>query len=119
MKLTRFSADSAGEPAIDFPKVERRLIGNPKRETWNAMSAALNAGQIDTGIWRCEPGKWKIAFSATKHEVFTVLSGRCRVHTDDGHYEEVGTGESLYIPPNFIGAFEVLEMITKTYVIVE
>lgn len=119
MKLTKFSAHASGEPAIDYPKAERRLVGNPKRETWNALSAALGAGQIDTGIWRCEPGKWKIAFSATKHEVFTVHSGRCRVHDDAGHFEEVSTGESLHIPPNFTGSFEVLETITKSYVIVE
>jgi uncharacterized protein len=80
---------------------------------------ANNTKQFDTGIWRCEPGKWKIAFSATKHEVFTVHTGRCRVHDDNGHCEEVGPGESLHIPQNFTGAFEVVETVTKTYVIVE
>ena len=104
---------------MDFPKPERLLTGNPKRETWNAVEAVGESTQFNTGIWRCEPGKWKISFSATKHEVFTVHSGRCRVHDDEGNFEEIGPGESLHIPPNFVGAFEVIETITKTYVIVE
>lgn len=119
MKLTKFSAQTLGNAAIDFPKPERLLVGNPKRETWNAVEANCEANQFSTGIWRCEPGKWKIAFGATKHEVFTVHFGRCRVHDASGHIEEIGPGESLHIPPNFVGAFEVLEAITKTYVIVE
>jgi hypothetical protein len=119
VRLTKFSDAPTVGAVIDFPKAERRLVGNPKRETWNAASAALSSGQLDTGVWRCEPGRWKIAFSSSKHEVFTVLSGRCRVHDDSGHFEEIGPGESLYIPPNFTGSFEVLETITKTYVIVE
>jgi uncharacterized protein len=119
MKLTRLTSSPSVEPNIDFPKPERLLVGNPKRETWSAVDAPANATNFSTGVWRCEPGKWRIEFSATKHEVFTVHSGRCRVHDDDGTYEEVIAGESLHIPPNFKGTFEVLDTIAKTYVIVE
>lgn len=119
MRLTKFTARPDTNPTVDYPKPERLLAGNPKRETWNAVEAVAESTQFNTGIWRCEPGKWKIAFGATKHEVFTVHSGRCRVHDDEGNFEEIGPGESLHIPPNFVGAFEVIETITKTYVIVE
>ena len=50
---------------------------------------------------------------------FTVLLGRCRVHDALGGFEEIGPGEGLYIPPGFAGEFEVLEALTKTYMIAE
>ena len=55
----------------------------------------------------------------TERELFTVLLGRCRVHDALGGFEEVGPGEGLYIPPGFAGEFEVLEALTKTYMIAE
>ncbi len=119
MNTTLFTARNLGNPDVDFPKPERLLVGNPKRETWNAIDAPLAASKIYSGTWRCEPGKWKIVFGATEHEVFTVLEGRCRVHDDDGNFQEIAAGESIHIPPNFNGAFEVLETVTKSYVIVE
>jgi uncharacterized protein len=48
-----------------------------------------------------------------------VHSGRCRVHDDGGGFVELGPGDSIHMPPHFTGAFEVLEAVTKTYVIVE
>jgi uncharacterized protein len=119
MKLTKFSAQNSGSPEVDFPKPERLLIGNPKRETSNAIKAETSATTLYSGIWRCEPGKWRIEFGETEHEVFTVLEGRCRVYDDEGNFQEIATGESIHIPPNFTGAFEVLETVTKSYVIVE
>jgi uncharacterized protein len=119
MKLTKFSAQNSGNPVVNFPKPERALVGNPKRETWNAVDTETSATKFYSGTWRCEPGKWKIVFGATEHEVFTVHSGRCRVHDEDGEYVELSAGDSIHIPPNFKGAFEVLETMTKTYVIVE
>ena len=55
----------------------------------------------------------------TERELFTVLSGRCRVHDVLGGHEAIGPGEGLYIPPGFEGSFEVLETLTKTYMIAE
>jgi uncharacterized cupin superfamily protein len=55
----------------------------------------------------------------TEQEVFTVLSGRCRVHGDDGGVQEAGPGQAIHIPAGFTGAFEVLETVTKVYVITE
>jgi uncharacterized protein len=119
MKTTHFTAQNSGNPAVDYPKSERRLIGNPKRETWSVIDSPLSATKLYSGIWRCEPGKWKIVFGPSEHEVFTVLEGRCRVYDAEGNFREIAGGESIHIPPNFVGAFEVLETVTKSYVIVE
>lgn len=118
-RLIKLSATPAGTPTTDHPRPERLLRGNPLRETWNLVDQALPAGQVYCGVWRCEVGHWRIAMSPTERELFTVLSGRCRVHDAQGGFEEAGPGEAIYLPPGFEGAFEVLEPLTKTYMICE
>ncbi|MBP5990161.1 MAG: DUF861 domain-containing protein [Piscinibacter sp.] len=116
--LLKLGAVMRGAPDVDHPKPERLLRGNPTRETWNVAERPVN-GTLYTGVWRCEPGHWRIAFGPAEHELFTVLQGRCRVHADDGSFEEAGPGEALCISPGFSGSFEVLETLTKTYAIVD
>ena len=118
-RLIKLTAQPTGIPDTDHPKPDRLVRGNPLRETWNRVDAALPAGQVFCGVWRCEPGRWRIAMGETEQELFTVLLGRCRVHDALGGFEELGPGEGLYIPPGFAGEFEVLEPLTKTYMIAE
>lgn len=118
-RLIKLTAEPASSPTTDHPRPDRLVQGNPLRETWNAVNTDLPAGQVFCGVWRCEPGRWRIAMGATERELFTVLQGRCRVHDAHGGFEEVGPGEGLYIPPAFTGEFEVLETLTKTYMICE
>lgn len=118
-RLIHLTAHPAGTPQTDRPRPDRLLRGNPLRQTWNLIEADLPAGQVFCGVWRCEPGHWRIAMGPTERELFTVLAGRCRVHDDLGGFVEAGPGEGLYIPPGFAGAFEVLEPLTKTYMICE
>lgn len=118
-RLIKLDADPIGQPETDHPRPERLLQGNPLRETWNRVDEALAAGRVYCGVWRCEPGHWRIAMGPSERELFTVLRGRCRVHDARGGYEEAGPGEAIYIPPGFAGEFEVLEPLTKTYMIAE
>jgi len=115
----KLTAQPDTTPALDHPRPDRLVQGNPLRETWNLVDADLPAGKVYCGVWRCEPGRWRIAMGETERELFTVLAGRCRVHDAVGGYEEVGPGEGLYMPPGFAGEFEVLEHLTKTYMIAE
>ncbi|MCD8514696.1 MAG: cupin domain-containing protein [Burkholderiaceae bacterium] len=118
--LLSFGHPMQGVPETSHPQPDRRMSGNPLRETWNLVDAPLGrASNLSTGIWRCEPGEWAIAFGPTEREVFTVLEGRCRVRRFDGSHEEAGPGQSIHIPPGFTGSFEVLETVVKVYVIVE
>jgi uncharacterized protein len=116
--LLKLQALMPGEPEADHPRAERLIEGNPRRDTWNLVDATLAAGRLYCGVWRCEPGHWFIEMAAGEHELFTVLSGHCRVHAAAGGFEAVGPGEALYIPAGFRGSFEVLEPLTKTYAIV-
>lgn len=122
MSDTLFTFDGAptDAPEPSHPAPERRLHGNPLRQTWNRLDAPIaGAERIYSGIWTSEPGHWRIAMGPTEREVFTVLQGRCRVHRADGTFDEAGPGTSLHIPPGFTGSFEVIEAVTKAYVIVE
>lgn len=116
--VLKLGAAMPGAPEIDHPRPERRIAGNPRRDTWNVVDASVQ-GRLYTGVWRCEPGHWRIAFGPAEHELFTVLAGRVRLHAADGGVQEAGPGEALYIPPGFAGSFEVVEAVTKTYAIVE
>jgi uncharacterized protein len=107
-----------GEPETDHLQPERLIAGNPRRDTWNVSDTEAR-GRLYCGVWRCEPGHWRIAMSPTEQELFTVLAGRCRVHAADGSFEEAGPGEAIFIPGGFVGSFEVLEALTKTYAIVD
>lgn len=118
-RLVKLTAQPPGEPESDHPRPERLIQSNPRRLTWNLVSDQHAAGETFCGVWQCEPGHWRIAMGPTERELFTVLVGRCRVHDALGGHEDVGPGEGLYIPPGFEGSFEVLEALTKTYMITE
>lgn len=118
-RLIKLTAEPAGPPQTDHPRPDRLIQGNPRRDTWNLVDEPQGAGRVYCGIWRCEPGRWRIAMGASERELFTVLKGRCRVHDARGGFEEAGPGEAIHIPPGFEGEFEVLEPITKTYMILD
>ncbi len=105
------------EPEIDHPRPERRLLGNPERRTYNHYTNP--SGEVFAGIWTCEPGSWRIAMGEAEDELFFVTRGRCRLVADDGHAVECAVGQSLVIPAGFSGVFEVIEALTKHYMIVE
>jgi uncharacterized protein len=118
-RLIKLTALPATAPGTDHPRPERLLKGNPLRETWNLIDEEMAAGRVYCGVWRCQPGHWRIAMGPSERELFTVMIGRCRVHDARGGFEELSAGEALYIPPGFEGSFEVLEALTKSYMICE
>ena len=117
LPLLKLQALMPGLPESDSPALERLIAGNPRRDTWNLIDVELTKCRLYCGVWRSEPGHWRIEMAAGEHELFTVLQGRCRVHRDDGSFQEAGAGEALFIPAGFRGSFEVLEAVTKTYAI--
>lgn len=118
-RALKLTASMPGEPATDRPRPDRLEHGNPLRQTWNLVDTALPPGRLYAGVWRCEPGRWRIAMGPNEHELFTVLSGRCRIHAPDGSFVEAGPGEAIVLPAGFEGSFEVTETLTKTYAIVD
>ncbi len=101
--------------AHDRPRPERLVRGNPLRSTWTHYAV----DGVDSGLWSCEIGAWNIAFDDGKDEFFHVISGRIRITNADGLAAEFGPGQACIIPGGFRGTFEVLEPVTKHYVIVD
>lgn len=101
----------------DYPRPERLAAGNPLRTTWNHFTN--DSGEVYAGVWASEVGSWRIEFGAREDEFFFVTEGRCRIIDAAGNATEAGVGQSLVIPANFKGVFEVLEPMKKNYVIVE
>jgi uncharacterized cupin superfamily protein len=115
--LLKLDADMPGEPVSDRPAAERSISGQPRRDTWNLVDATCAGAVMSCGVWHSEPGHWRCTFGPDEHELFTVLEGRCRVHAADGSFQEAGPGQALFIPGGFVGSFEVLEPLKKTYAI--
>lgn len=101
-------------PMLDRPRPDRLVAGHPLRQTW----LLHEAGPVSAGVWACEPGRWRIAFPATRQEVFHVLAGRVRLHGPAGA-TDIGPGQGAVIPPGFEGEFEVLEAVRKHFVLVD
>lgn len=109
-------ADPLPSPSTDRPAAERAIGPPPLRTTWEAYATADG---LSVGEWACQPGAWKIAFHARRHEFFHVLSGRLRIVDEAGHAREFGAGDAGVIPAGFRGRFEVLEAVTKRYVMID
>lgn len=115
-RIVRFDTPDTA-PAIDHPREDRREVGCPRRETWMLYESGPDG--VSAGLWTCEVGRWRIAFSPSKHEYFFVLQGRLRLHDAEGGVTEVVAGQGAVIPAGFKGAFEVLEPVRKHFVVVE
>jgi uncharacterized cupin superfamily protein len=114
-RITTFD-QPASPPEIDYPREERRETGAPERRTW--MIYESERAGMSAGIWECEVGRWRIQMDPNEHEYMIVLSGRARLHAQDGSFTEVGPGDAIVIPAGFAGSFEVLERLRKHFVIV-
>lgn len=115
-RLIHFS-DPLPPATTDRPAPER-AIGPPPLRTTHECYAAPEAG-LSVGEWRCEPGAWRIAFHAGRHEFFQVLEGRLRIADEAGNAREFGPGDAGIIPAGFRGCFEVLEPVRKRYAMLD
>lgn len=115
-RITLFSHSSV-EPTVDYPRVERLVAGNPRRQTWSYFEEP-KAG-LSAGIWACEKGAWRIAFADDKDEFFAVINGHVRLHEADGKIVDVHAGEAAVIPAGFTGVFEVVAPVRKYFVVIE
>lgn len=104
-------------PVTDQPRLERREVGAPLRQTWTLYESGPDG--VSAGIWTCEPGRWRIAFGPREHEYFVLLEGRARLHAASGEVTELGPGQAAVIPAGFQGSFEVLERVRKHFVVVD
>lgn len=102
-------------PEEYFLPPEKLVSGNPKQTVWTHYTDPSR--QFFVGIWRSEPGKWRISY--TEEEFCLMLEGTSVVTSEDGQSVTVRAGESFVIPRGFVGTWEVVEPTTKRFVIYE
>lgn len=112
---TLLKLDSSATPEDYFLQPEKLLSGNPRQTVW--MHYRDPSSQFFVGIWRSEPGKWRIAY--TEEEFCLMLEGTSVVTNEAGQSVTVSAGESFVIPRGFVGTWEVIEPTTKRFVIYE
>lgn len=97
------------------PSADRLLKGSPQTTARNYFSDS--GGKFFAGVWESTPGRWRVSY--TENEFCHVTRGRVRIEDGAGHSWTFGPGDSFVIPTGFAGIWEVLEPMSKLYVIYE
>lgn len=92
---------------------DKRLDGDPLQTVW--MDYTDPSGQFMAGLWRSEPGRWRIRY--TEEEVCELLAGVSIVTSEAGEAVTLRAGDRFVVPRGFVGTWEVVETTTKTFVI--
>lgn len=111
--------------AIDFQKRDiapvksimesaRRIKGAPEQSLTNIYSA--ESGALLSGTWSSETGKWSVDYSS-RHEFCYLLKGHMILTDEDGEESIFMAGDAFVIPLGFKGTWEVIDPVTKHYVI--
>lgn len=108
-------AAGAGTPEDYFLAPEKLITGNPKQTLWMHYTDPTN--QYVVGIWRSEPGKWRIRY--TEEEYCRMLDGVSVITDEAGHAVTLCAGDEFVVPGGFVGTWEVVETSTKRFVIYE
>lgn len=97
------------------PPAERIISGDPVQTAWNLFVSA--DGKFNSGIWECQPGKWRVVFSES--EFCQILAGVLVVIGDDGSQATYRAGDAFVSPAGFTGTWEVVEAARKHYAFYE
>lgn len=97
------------------PPADRILGGDPVQTAWNLFASA--DGRFNSGIWECQPGKWRVVFSES--EFCQILEGELVVTGDDGSVATYRAGDAFVSPAGFTGTWEVTKAARKHYAFYE
>ena len=97
------------------PAAEQLLSGAPEHVAHNFFSDAT--GRFHSGVWESTEGRWRVRYS--ENEFCHITRGRVRIEDGGGRRWEFATGASFVIPAGFSGTWEVVEPVSKFYVIFE
>ena len=91
-------------------------LSMPACEVRGLLQIIPGKESVDTGIWECSPGRFRRAVSDA--EVMHFVKGRCTFIPDGGAPPiRIAAGDTLFMPPNTYGVWEIDETVRKTYVL--
>jgi uncharacterized protein len=70
---------------------------------------------IRTGIWECTPGKFQREMDAA--ELMYIISGSLTFTSHDGESIDMNPGDTVFMPPNSNGVWDVKETVRKVYIL--
>lgn len=108
-------AVAAAETTVSRPAADRVLSGTPEQTARNFFSDS--SGQFFAGIWESTPGRWRVRY--TENEFCHITRGSVRIENEDGYSRTFRTGDSFVVPAGFVGVWQVIEPLSKLYVIFE
>ena len=94
-------------------KPENIVKGNPITVTRNVYDDKTNT--FSSGIWSASEGKWE--FVNPCEEFCYFIKGKVKMTSIDGDVQVFYPGDAFVIPVNWSGSWEVIEPVTKYYVV--
>ena len=79
---------------------------------------ADQTGQLDAGVWECEPGGWPVV-DRPDMEIATILSGSGVITDADGTTHDIAAGSVVTLPKGWTGRWDITKTVRKVYVIVK
>ena len=113
IRLPTNGAPSGLEPT-DYIPLDTVQSGDPKER--GRSFYADQTGQLDAGVWECEPNKHVIE-AAPYDEFVYLLKGRIDVIDDEGGVETYEAGDSFMMPRGCKCTWDVKEPVQKLYVV--
>lgn len=113
VKVIDFQSSSA-RTDTSVVEPERRLSGAPEQSLKNLYASASK--ELLSGTWSSEVGKWSVDYSQ-RHEFCYLIKGHIVLADEDGIESTFKAGDAFVIPVGFKGSWEVVEPVTKHYVI--
>ncbi len=104
----------AGLEPTDYIPRETLQSGDP-RERGRSFYAD-QTGQLDAGVWVCEPNRHVIE-AAPYDEFVYLLEGRIDVIDDEGAVETFKAGDSFMMPRGCRCTWDVKQAVRKLYVV--
>ncbi|MCG8356454.1 MAG: cupin domain-containing protein [Kiloniellales bacterium] len=115
-KCVRLPTDGAvaGLEPTDYIPPETLESGDPQER--GRSFYADQTGQLDAGVWECEPNRHVIE-AAPYDEFVYLLQGRIDVIDDQGGVETYKAGDSFMMPRGCKCTWDVKEPVRKLYVV--
>jgi uncharacterized protein len=104
----------AGLEPTDYIPPDGLLSGDPRERGKSCY--ADQTGQLDAGVWECEPNK-HVLEAAPYDEFVYLLAGRIDVTDEDGGVESYRAGDSFMMPRGCKCTWDVKEPVRKLYVV--
>ena len=106
----------SGLEPTDYISEEMLVEGKPNEQGKSVF--ADTTGQMDVGVWQCEPNRHEMT-DCPYDEFVYLLKGHLDIIDEDGNVETYKAGDSFVMPRGCNCTWDVKQAIKKIYVVLE